>query len=109
MSYSVEIREKALNALRKGHSKKEVNEMFELGMNTLKSWEKLETETGSLKNRPLNREPTKIKHDELLNYCKENPFATHVEAASYFKCTETAIRKAKKKLNITRKKRHQDI
>jgi len=70
MAYSVELREKALGALRKGHSKKEVNEMFELGINTLKSWEKLESETGSLENRPLNREPVKINRDELLNYCK---------------------------------------
>ena len=96
-------------AMRKGHSKKAVNEMFGLGVNTLRSWEKLEEETGSLKNRPLKREPNKIKHDELHKYCKENPFATHVEAAKHFNCTEAAIRKAKKKLKITRKKRHQDI
>ena len=37
MAYTVELREKALTALRKGHSKKHVNEMYGLGINTLKS------------------------------------------------------------------------
>ena len=70
--------------------------------------ENLEDETGSLENRPLNRKPSKIDRDELLAYCKKNPFATHVEAAIHFNCTEAAIRKAKRKLKITRKKRHPD-
>lgn len=108
MGYSLELRKKALAALRKGHSKKEVNEMFGLGINTLRSWEKLEEETGSLENKPVNRKPRKINRDDLLQYCKDSPFATHVEAALQFNCTEAAIRKAKKKLKITRKKRHQD-
>jgi len=105
MRYSVELRKKALAALRKGHTKKEVNEMFDLGINTLKSWEKLEEETGSLEYRALERKPSKIDRDELRKYCKDNPFATHVEAAAHFNCTEAAIRKAKRQLKITRKKR----
>jgi len=95
--------------LAKGYTKKAVNEMFGLGINTLKSWEKLEEKTGSLKDKPINRTPAKIKHDELLKYCEDNPFATHVEAAIHFGCSETAIRKVKRKLNITRKKRHPGI
>jgi len=108
MRYSVDIRQKALAALRKGRSKKQVNEMFALGINTLKSWEKLEEETGSLEYRPLERKPSKIDRDELRKYCKDNPMATHTEAAIHFNCTEAAIRKAKKQLKITRKKRQHD-
>ena len=103
------MRQKALAALRKGHSKKEVNELFGLGINTLRSWEKLEDETGSLDYRPLDRKPSKIDRDELRKYCENNPFATHVEAAMHFSCTEAAIRKAKKELGIMRKKRQRDI
>jgi len=109
MAYPLKLREKALTALRKGHSKKEVNEMFELGVNTLKSWEKLENETGSLANRPLDRKPYKIDRDALRKYCNENPFATHKEAAAHFNCDESGIRHAKKALKITRKKRQPDI
>jgi transposase len=97
------MRERALEALRKGFTKKEVNEMFGLGNNTLKGWEDLERETGSLENRPLGRKPRKIDLDELSKYCEENPLATHVEAGTYFGCSERVIRYAKKILGITRK------
>jgi len=105
MAYSSEFRRKALEAVRKGHTKTAVNEIFGLANTTLGDWEALEKETGSLENRPLNRKPTKIGDDELRKYCEENPFATHIEAAAYFGCSESGIRKAKKKLGITRKKR----
>lgn len=104
MAYPVKMREKALEALRNGHTKKEVKEMLGLGINTLRSWEKLEEETGSLNNRPLDRKPYKIDRGALLKYCEENPFATHKEAAIHFNCNEAGIRHAKKALKITRKK-----
>ena len=105
MAYPRKFREKALEAVRNGHAKTKVNELYGLSNTTLKDWENLEKETGSLDKRPLNRKPTKIADDELRKYCKENPLATHIEAAVYFGCTEAGIRKAKKRLNITRKKR----
>ena len=106
MAYPTKFRQKALEALRNGYNKKQVNEMFGLSNNTLKDWEELEKQTGSPEKRPLERKPKKIDRNQLLEYCKANPFATHVEAAVYFDCTEAAIRKAKKALGITRKKRH---
>ena len=107
-AYPIKLREKALAALRKGYSKKEVNEMYELGINTLRSWEKLEEESGSLENRPLDRKAYKIDRDALGKFCEEYPFSTHKEAAMHFDCDESGIRRAKKAINITRKKRHQD-
>ena len=109
MAYPIKMREKALEALRNGHSKKKVNEMFGLGINTLRNWEKLEQETGSLKNRELDRKPRKIDREELKKYCEKNPFATHKEAAKYFNCDERGIRHAKKAIGITRKKRQNAI
>lgn len=105
MAYPVKLREKALAALRGGHSKKEVNEIFGLSINTLKKWEDLEKETGSLEKRPLNRKPHKIDREALKEYVEKNPFATHIEAAEHFCCTESGIRHAKKALKITRKKK----
>ena len=105
MAYPVKMRERALEALRNGHTKKEVNEMLGLGVNTLKAWENLEKETGPLENRPLDRKPRKTDREALKKYCEENPLATHKEAAVFFNCGETGIRHAKKALGITRKKR----
>jgi transposase len=104
MSYPIKMRERALEAVREGHTGEEVTATFGLGVNTLRAWENLEKETGSLKNRPLNRKAYKINLDELRKYCEENPFDTHKEAAARFECSEGGIRHAKKKLGITRKK-----
>lgn len=105
MAYPIIFREKALKAVRNGHTKTTVNEMYGLSNNVLKEWEELEKETGSLENRPLHRKPRKIDREALLQYCEENPLATHIEAAEYFGCSESGIRSAKKVLGITRKKR----
>ena len=104
MSYPVKLRERALQAILKGYTKVEVNEMFGLGVNTLRDWEKLEAETGSLENRPLNRGAYKIDREKLLEYYQENPYSTNKEAATAFNCSVSGIRSAKKILNITRKK-----
>ena len=106
MAYPAKMREKALEALRKGHSRAEVNEMFGLANKTLKAWEDLEKETGSLEKRPLNRKPSKIDLEALRKYCENNPMATHIEVGIFFGCSERVIRYAKKTLGITRKKRH---
>jgi len=108
MAYPLKFRQKALEALRNGYTKKEVNKMFGLSNNVLKQWEELEKETGSLENRPLDRKPRSIDLEALRKYCEENPFATHVEAGVHFGCSERVIRYAKKLLGITRKKR-QDV
>jgi transposase len=98
------LRERALQAVLNGHTKTEVGEMFGLGINTLRDWEKLEAETGSLENRPLNRGAYKIDREKLLEYYRENPYNTNKEAAIAFNCSISGIRSAKKILKITRKK-----
>ena len=104
MSYSTDLRERALQAVRKGHTKAEVREMFGLGTNTLRDWEKLEEETGSLRNRALNRTAYKIDRDKLLEWYRKNPHSTNKETAVGFNCSVSGIRSAKKVLGITRKK-----
>ncbi|GHU59069.1 hypothetical protein AGMMS49975_26260 [Clostridia bacterium] len=104
MSYSLDLREKAIAALKKGYLKSEVNEMFGLGINTLRSWEKLEEETGSLKSRPITHEPIKINREALLKYYEENSDSTNRETANAFNCSVSGIRSAKAVLKITRKK-----
>lgn len=104
MSYSIDLRERALLAVRNGHTKVEVSEMFGLGENTLRDWEILEAETGSLANRPLTRTAYKIDRENLLEWYRENPYSTNKETAEAFHCSVSGIRSAKKILGITRKK-----
>jgi hypothetical protein len=78
--------------------------MFRLGENTLRDWENLEAETGSLENRPLTRTGYKIGRDTLLSWYRENPYSTNKETAVAFDCSVSGIRSAKKVLGITRKK-----
>jgi len=104
MSYSVDLRKRALEAVRNGHTKAEVREMFGLGVNTLRDWESLEAETGSLENRPLVRKPFKIDREKLLTYYKEHPDSTNKETAQAFHVSVSGIRSAKAALKITRKK-----
>ena len=104
MSYSIDLRERALQAVRNGHTKAEVSRMFGLGENTLRAWERLEAETGSLSNRPLNRTAYKIDRAKLLAWYQTNPYATNKETAIAFDCSVSGIRSAKKVMGITRKK-----
>ena len=104
MSYSVDLRGRALQAVRNGYTKAEVREMFGLGVNTLRDWEILEAETGSLENRPLSRTAYKIDREKLLEWYRENPYSTNKETAVAFNCSVSGIRSAKKVLGITRKK-----
>ena len=105
MAYPRVMRKRALEALRNGHTKKEVNVMFGLGKNTLKSWEELEKETGALDKRPLNRKPSKIDRNALIQYYKDNPEAREIDAAVYFDCHKSGIYHAKKACKLTHKKR----
>ena len=68
-----------MEAHRKGNSKAKVNEMFGLGVNTLRDWEILEAETGSLENRTLDRKPHKIDREKLLAYYKNNSDSTKLK------------------------------
>ena len=104
MPYLVKMRERALQALRNGHTKVEVREMYQLGVNTLRDWELLEAETGSLENRPSNRGAYKIDREKLLEFYRNYPYSTNKETAIVFNCRVSGIRSAKKVLGITRKK-----
>lgn len=104
MAYPVKMRQRALEAVRNGHTKAEVREMFGLGINTLRDWENLEAETGSLENRPLNRKGYKIDREKLLEWYRKNPHSTNQETAIAFHCSVSGVRNAKKVLGITRKK-----
>ena len=104
MAYDKKFREKVMNYIAKGHTIEETHEVFGVGTTTIKEWKKLQTETGSLKKRELNRKPGKIDSDRLKAYITEHPDSYLCEIANVFKCTIPAVFYALKRLGITRKK-----
>ena len=109
MAYPTKLRERAIKALRNGYEREEINKMYGIGTHTLREWEKLEAETGTLEKRPLERKAYKIDREKLNEYYRENPLSTNKETAVAFNCSVSGIRSAKKVLKITRKKRQSNI
>ncbi len=106
MSYSKDLRERVVKYRLAGYTIKETCEVFGVGNYAMSKWVKQYKETGDLSNKPLNRGFKKIDPEKLKAYISEHPDAYQKEMAEVFGCSAEAIRKALKRLGITRKKRH---
>lgn len=87
-----------------GNSKTKASKLFKVARTTINEWEEILEETGSLEKRKLERSFKKIDPVKLQAYVKEHPDAFLREIAEAFDCNESAIRKAFRRLKITRKK-----
>ena len=105
MSYDPKFRKRAVEYRKEGHTIEETAQTFKIGITTLKNWIKRYEENGNLENKPLVRKHKKIDPVKLEAYVESHPDAYQSEMAKEFECSESAIRKALKKLGITRKKR----
>ena len=105
MYYDKKYRELVLKQVEQGQKQEEVRKMYNLGKNTITQWKKLREETGKLENRELKRKSKKIDPEELKRDISERPDDFDDERAQRFKCTGEAIRQARKKHKLTRKKR----
>jgi transposase len=104
MGYDKKFRERVLSHVDAGKSKAEVRRMFGLGQNTIRQWEKLRAETGSLENRPLERKPRNIDDEQLRADVKAYPDDFDAERAKRFGVSRSGMRDARVRLKITRKK-----
>ena len=83
--------------------------MFKISETTLTRWINKEKE-GKLGEIKIQvRKPKKIYPEKLIKYIEEYPDVYLIEIAQEFNCSECAIRKALKKVKITRKKRQLHI
>ena len=105
MSYDRKYRQRTIEYRKEGHTLEETSRVFKVSVSTILDWTKLYQETGGFEKRPLNRSFKKIDPARLESYVSEHPDAYLTEIAEVFCCGESAIRKALKKLGITRKKR----
>ena len=78
--------------------------MFKVAVITIRKWEKQLREEGNLKKHKVIRPFKKIDPEKLMEHVKNHPDDYLREIAVVFNCSDTAIRKALKKLKITRKK-----
>lgn len=105
MAYSEDYRRRTVEYYHEGNTQAEVRDIFKVHPKTLRDWES-RMEKGNLKPvYPKTRKPRKLPPDELANYIEQNPDAFLVEIGAHFNCSDVAVYKALKKLNITRKKR----
>ena len=104
MSYDPTFRKRAVK-YRESHSRQETCEAFRISGRAIDAWLKKYLETGSLKDKPLERKHRKIDPELLHKDVRDNPDAFNWERAQRFGCTAEAIRKALKRLGVTRKKK----
>jgi len=104
MGNSEDLRKKVVDYLGEGHTQESTQKVFKIGLTTIKRWKKQYEETGSLKDKPLNRTFRKLGPEKLSAYVKEHPDAYLREIGEVFGCTDDAVRLALIKLKITRKK-----
>lgn len=105
MSYPEKYRNRTIEYRQEGHTLEETKEVFKVSIATIRKWEKMLKEEGTLAKKPVVRPFKKIDPEKLSAYVQAHPDAYLREIAAEFGCCETAIRKALKRLKITRKKR----
>jgi transposase len=106
-SYSVDFRACVLRKLDEGMPRAEVLSFFNIGVTTLKNWQRKHRETGDISPVKRGRYKTrKLDDSALLDYIKENNDSTLAEIAEYFSVSAPAIIKRLKILGITRKKNY---
>jgi transposase len=105
MTYSTDLREKAMEYLEKGHSMSQAADAFGVSVYTINNWKQKLKETGSLEDEP--RRPTfrKLDPESLRAHVGEHPDAYLKEMGEAFDCSGTAVFKALRRLKITRKKK----
>jgi len=106
MAYDIKYRRRALEYWAGGHTKEQTAETFKVSPSTLSRWKSQLKETGTLERKPLQRGWKKICPKRLAEYIEKHPDSYQMEIAREFNCSDRAISKALRKLNITRKKNH---
>lgn len=104
MTYSLDLRNKALRHLDKIGDRKKVAEAFGITLRTLANWIRREREN-CLAPKPRRSSPSLIDNERLQSFIQEHPDAYLREIAEEFGCTLQAVFYACKRLKISLKKR----
>jgi transposase len=105
MTYSIDLREKVMESLEKGHSMSQAEEAFGISTFTINKWKQKLLRTGGLEGAPRQATFKKLDPEKLKAYVGEHPDAYLKEIGDAFGCSGTAVFKALKRLKVTRKKK----
>jgi len=105
MAYSIDTR-KIVLGYRDGHTNEETHKELGVSISAIYRWRHQLRDTGTLEDKELQRQPRKLPDEELKAYISEHPDAYFIEIAKHFNCSDEAVRKACKRLGITRKKKN---
>lgn len=105
MTYSLDLRKKALKHLDKVRDRKKVAEAFGITLRTLANWIRRKREN-CLAPQPRRCAPSRIDSQKLQAFIQEHPDAYLREIAKEFGTTLQAVFYACKRLKISLKKRH---
>lgn len=109
MTYSHDLRIKALDYIEKGNSIEDASQIFGVTTRTLFNWIKRKKEGCLAPRKTKKRRAHKIDGEELILYIKEHPDSYLREIAEVFGSTTAAVFYACKRLKITLKKRRPSI
>ena len=104
-SYSMDLRKRVFQQIKKGTSITDISRMMDISRNTIHSCVHLKDETGKLE--PRKRKvfiPKKFSDQRLEKYIAKHPSSTLLEIGNHFQVTPQTIFYRFKKLKITRKK-----
>ena len=104
MTYSLDLREKALKYLDKVGNRQQVVEAFNLTLRTLERWMRRKRDN-CLPPKQRRSSPRKIDNQKLQWFIQEHPDAYLREIAKHFGTTLQAVFYACKRLKISLKKR----
>ena len=105
-SYSTDLRERVVDYIKSGGSRKDACRIFNVSLRTLSNWLKRLRDTGNVLPSKLGSRPWKLDHDEVIKYIDPNPESTLKSIASHFDTTSSTIFYICKKYKYTRKKNH---
>ena len=105
MSYDRDLRLRALEYAKEGHSLTQTARVFKVNISIIIAWKRRYEATDDVKikvRRPVNK---KIIPEKLIKYVEEHPDAYLKEIAEFFGYHPSSVLKRLRKLGITRKKR----
>lgn len=108
MTYSHDLRIKALDYAEKCGSNLTASQIFGITPQTLSNWIRLKKK-GNLAPKQKQRRPSKIDGEKLKSYIQEHPDAYLREIGEVFGASAPAVFYACKRLKITLKKRPPSI
>ncbi|MDR0530539.1 MAG: IS630 transposase-related protein [Oscillospiraceae bacterium] len=68
MSYSKDLREKVMEFIEKGHTRRAAAATFGISVSTIQKWHDVYSKTGTVEKKELDRKPRKFESESLRAY-----------------------------------------